>query len=624
MNSGRRTSRYEYKYHVQSDASFVKKQKEKKVPVFENPIHLIQSLYKEYYNDKLINWNIHKVYEIANNQEKHYKKILIPKKNGKMREINEPEEELKKLQKVLASRFFKKFYSSKLFFCANGFIKGRSIKTNAQPHLGKKYLLKLDIKDFFPSIKEKMVYQRCFGDNLYSDSVKTLITKLVTLNEGLPQGAPTSPIVSNIVMSTFDMEIMKYCLKHDLAYTRYADDISISSKTFFDRNEVISFIKEKLLDINGMKLNLKKIVFVSNGQRKEICGVVVNEKLQTPKKYRDAIRQEMNFINKNGIQNHINYLFYEQKIEKQYSVEEYSRILLGKINHVLNIDKNNKQFIAYKSELEKNTGKKVHPDIDREEEIEYKKQLGFYIHCRDNYVLNIDTCSDSDKAIHLFSNGESFKYKQEDPNNDEQRYIAILSVLSKYHKNLKTGLKNMMESILYKESKTSKLYAYLMIMLSQTFKKEYRKQAYDYWLKVGMALNLSRAYLLASSEATSKEEKIKLIKKAADLKDGKAQFIYAHDFLQKYTDEYITFILASSENGYYPAHELAGDIYFDLNLNYFALNSYMKTFNLASDIENISDLTLLNILSTAERLNIKIEQEKEIKNELDYRGIFYQ
>lgn len=619
MSETRRISNYEKTHKVNTDFSYVKKQKQKKAPVFENPIHLIQSIYKEYYDDKLIEYHVHKVYEIANDTSKHYKKILIPKRNGKMREINEPDEDLKEIQRILASRFFNKFYNARKYFSANGFIKGKSIRSNAIPHLSHKYLLKLDIKDFFPSIKESLVFERCFGDDLYPESIKTLITKLVTLNSGLPQGAPTSPIISNIVMAPFDMEMMVFSSKHKYEYTRYADDISISTDVRFDKKEVINFVKEQLLKLCGMRLNKQKIVFVKDGQRKEICGVVVNKKLQVSKAYRDAIRQEMYFINKNGFQNHINYLFYEHKIKKMYSIEEYSRILLGKVNHVLNIDKDNRQFKAYKEQLEKNTGKKILPNIDRQQELLYKEKLQFYIKRHDDLVLNLDTCSKEDWAIALSSRGKRFRYRPDDFNNKEQMHIYFLGALSG-SKITKSSSKDLIPVILDNESKTSKAYAYLMIYISQTFEKEYRKTAYQYWLNVGMSLGLAKAYYLASLDTKDKDESKKLLKIAADLKDGEAQYKYALKFCKKDSEEYYSYILAAAENDYSDAYLLAGDYYNQLGLSYFAYNYYSKCFDRIKYIDDVDDELLIKYFESAKKIKDK-STVRELLNELHYRGI---
>ena len=621
MVKGRRVSKYEKDHGTKSFSDLAKKQKRNKVPVFENPIHLIQSIYKQYYDQELINFYVHNVYSIANDTSKHYKRTFIPKRNGKKREINEPDKDLKFIQKVLSTRFFNKFYNARRLSCAHGFIDGRSIRSNANSHLKHNFLLKLDIKDFFPSIKENLVFERCFGKDLYPESVKVLITKLVTLNGALPQGAPTSPIISNIVMSDFDMAMMKYANEHHLSYTRYADDIAISSNERFDHKEVISFVKTNLFEINHMKLNMKKIVFVGNGSKKEICGVLVNEKLQVSKEYRDSIRQEMYFINKNGIQDHINYLFYEKhKLDKLYSVTEYARILLGKINHVLNIDKNNKQFIAYKKQLEELTGKKIRPDISRQAELDLRDKLEFYLVRRKELVIDDDTCDDEEKAIKIANLKKSYYLK---PKSNDWYDISIAYLASLFrHEVIEDKLSKDLDVLLEPQLKDSRCYAYLMILCSKIMDA---KEAFlDYWVKVGMSIDLSRAYYIAYQKESNPAKKLELIKKAADLRDPEAQYVYYKKHAHG-EEEKATYLLASAANGFKDAYVEAADYLFEKGLEYFALDFYRRAYDsdLYEYMEDVPDTVLVRLYSLSKKLKQKLPptSEKYIESEIKYRNL---
>lgn len=621
MEKKRRISRYERKHEVASDLELAKRQRRLKKPVIENSVHLIQHIYRQYYDQELINFYISLVYGIANDTSKHYKKHLIPKRNGKMREINEPDESLKFIQKVLANRFFNKFYDARKFRCANGFVEGRSIKSNALPHVKHDYLLKLDIKDFFPSIKENLVFDRCFGDALYPESVKTLITKLVCLNGSLPQGAPTSPIVSNIVMSSFDSAIVEFCSENNLSYTRYADDLAVSSNKLFDHKKVIQFVKNKLFELNHMSLNMKKIVFAHNGQRKEICGVVVNEKAQVSKAYRDAIRQEMHFINKKGFQDHVNYLYYNKKIDRQYSLKEYAQILLGKVNFVLHIDKDNKEFIAYRKQLEEWTGKKLAPNLDSELEADIRSKLRFYLTRRNELVIDEDLATDYEKIIKHLNNSSEYWYRCKDKEDMTDLCYFLLSYISR-NPGAKKHTFEKIEDFLYENinCKNCLPFAYLMILFFEMGKDDNSKTLYSYWVSVGASLGLGRAYLIKSKLEPEKEKMY--LEKAALLKDPKAQYQFAHTFPEG-SEERKTFILASADNDYVKAYVKAAEIYEEYGLDFFAVNLYKKFYDSFEYIEDIEDNVLLKLIELSKKSGYKLNSydRKFITQELIYRGL---
>jgi len=171
-----------------------------------------------------------------------YKTFQIPKRSGGMREICAPESILKDMQEEILKTFTKtlKFLPHN---AAHGFTKKRNCKTSLDVHRQNKsrWFLKLDIKDFFPNTTEeilckaiKTVYPFC----LLTDEGINMLIKICTLDGATPQGAPTSPMLTNMVMVAKDIAITRYCREHNMVYTRYADDILISSKVDFDWKEV--------------------------------------------------------------------------------------------------------------------------------------------------------------------------------------------------------------------------------------------------------------------------------------------------------------------------------------------------------------------------------------------------
>lgn len=284
------------------------------------------------------------IYYVSNNISKHYKKSVIPKKNGKMRTLYIPDEKLKYMQRVILSEFLSEYRISK---SATAYHKGSTLISNAQPHLNKKYILKLDIKDFFGNITFGRVYKMFL--NHFPVKYAKLFTELCCMNDMLVQGAPTSPYISNIIMLGFDKEIERYCFNNDISYTRYCDDITLSSNN--PLNSAYYKIRKELQK-NGFELNKRKTHFVKYTHQQNVTGIVVNEKIQVPIEYRRKLRQELYYLHKFGANNVILRNNYTDYIDNRNTLDEkYINSLLGKINYVLQIDPTNKEFIREKEKL---------------------------------------------------------------------------------------------------------------------------------------------------------------------------------------------------------------------------------------------------------------------------------
>ena len=166
-----------------------------------------------------------------------------------------------------------------------------------------------------------------------------MLTNLCTYEGHIPQGAPTSAYISNLVMRDFDEEIGYWCEKLNIDYTRYSDNMTFSGE--FEPSTIIKLVRQKLKS-KGLELNNEKICVISNSNRQSVTGIVVNNRLNVSSSYRKKIRQEIYFIKKYGLKSHIN------RICSDLNEKEYILSLFGRILFVLQIDKGNKEFLKYK------------------------------------------------------------------------------------------------------------------------------------------------------------------------------------------------------------------------------------------------------------------------------------
>lgn len=210
-----------------------------------------------------------------------YRTYSIRKKNGKLRTITAPNPILKQCQREIMDHLNKVPLSNS----AHGFIEGRSIVTNAVNHINKKYVLNIDLKDFFPSVTRDRV--ECLFQEL---DMPSECVDLVLLNDVLPQGSPCSPVISNLICRDMDKDMEEYANTLNLSYTRYADDMTFSGDNI--NRDVINHIysivrKHKLI------VNKEKTVVLGRHKRQLVTGLVVNEKVSIPKETRKRVRAMM-------------------------------------------------------------------------------------------------------------------------------------------------------------------------------------------------------------------------------------------------------------------------------------------------------------------------------------------
>jgi retron-type reverse transcriptase len=174
---------------------------------------------------------------------------------------------------------------------ATGFERGKSIVTNAAPHVGQQVVIKMDIVDFFPSIRSRRIdaYFRRVG---WSAQAAALLTRLCTHEDGLPQGAPTSPRLSNLTHFRFDAWVADHVRRRKGVYTRYADDITISFPKDYPRRVrgTIQFVRRVAKQF-GLRIHTRgKLRILRRHQQQRVTGLVVNAKVQLPRSQRRLLR----------------------------------------------------------------------------------------------------------------------------------------------------------------------------------------------------------------------------------------------------------------------------------------------------------------------------------------------
>lgn len=268
----------------------------------------------------------------------NYHTIVIHHGRGhKNRILNVPNAFLKLVQRRLLDNFL---YQLKVSEYSTAYCKGNSLLHNAAPHVGKDCVLKLDISHFFDSIDDDKVFfvMKRLG---LSITATVLFTHLCTYKGKLPQGAPTSPYIANLVMKQFDENLGSWCGEHNITYTRYCDDMTFSgNKTDIYNANVISKVRRMLYRM-GFTLNDRKTVFIGSSQQQRVTGVVVNKKPTLSRSQKRTLRQEVYYCQKYGAADSINHMGLD------LSTNKYLHTLLGRISFALQIDPDNSDMKGY-------------------------------------------------------------------------------------------------------------------------------------------------------------------------------------------------------------------------------------------------------------------------------------
>ncbi len=268
------------------------------------------------------------LFAIVNGTGSFYRSFEIKKKSGGMREIRAPYPSLKAIQCWIYEYVLKKQY---VHGCAHGFRQRKSIVTNAKAHIENKCLLKLDLKDFFPSIKINKVVQ-VFKNIGYTQTVSWILAKLCCLDDELPQGAPTSPVLSNIIAKMMDKRLYRLAKSYGYKYSRYADDISFSG----DEIPVvfIKYVTDIITDC-GFAINPKKVRLYKEHDNKILTGVALkNGVIKLPREKRRSYEQEIYYAIKYGV---------STRVKGEYKhFSTYILSLIGKANFWLMLEPDNR------------------------------------------------------------------------------------------------------------------------------------------------------------------------------------------------------------------------------------------------------------------------------------------
>lgn len=244
-----------------------------------------------------------------------YRRFKIPKRTGGERLISAPRKRLKAAQRWILETLLTKLTPSQH---AHGFCAGRSIVSNAKPHVGASVVVNVDLKDFFPTVSYRRV-KGLFRKLGYAEEVATLLGLLCTepdttqteldgvtyyVAQGtrhLPQGAPTSPAITNLLCHRLDQRLSGFARKHQLAYTRYADDLTISAPAGAEPNVgAILAVLKKVAESEGFVVHPNKVSVKRRGRRQEVTGVIVNERLGVDRRTLRRFRAFLYQLEKDG------------------------------------------------------------------------------------------------------------------------------------------------------------------------------------------------------------------------------------------------------------------------------------------------------------------------------------
>ena len=243
------------------------------------------------------------------NKRKAYSTFKLPKKRGGFRLINAPSKDMKLVQRWILDNILYKLNAGEY---AHGFIPNKSIATNASVHIGQELVLGIDLKDFFPSITLKRVIG-LFRSIGYGEEISNAMGELCTFNWRLPQGSPTSPMISNLIAWNMDIKLSQFCEKRNLKYSRYADDITISGGKDLPKYKTLIYRK---IEEEGFSINWDKVRLHGRGSSQRVTGLVVNDKVTLGRKKKKELRAIVHNIVKNGpeIENRENNPFFKEQI----------------------------------------------------------------------------------------------------------------------------------------------------------------------------------------------------------------------------------------------------------------------------------------------------------------------
>ncbi|GAB6122510.1 retron St85 family RNA-directed DNA polymerase [Dysgonomonas termitidis] len=266
---------------------------------------------------------------ILRDTSEHYSHFKLSKRSGGYRTISAPNATLLNLQKIIYKRIL---LSVNVHPASMGFRQNISVTHNAKAHLGNEQILKADIVDFFGSIKKYRII-KAFEKIGYPVNISQVLAELCTLEGKLPQGAVTSPALSNIIAYDMDVKLASVAQENNLTYTRYADDLTFSGEDIsfeLTLSEIDRIIREE-----KFILQRKKTRFLTEKKRKIVTGISVSsgEKLMIPKAKKREIRKNVHYILTRGLVEHQRFV--------GSTDPSYMKRLMGYLNFWLMVEPDN-------------------------------------------------------------------------------------------------------------------------------------------------------------------------------------------------------------------------------------------------------------------------------------------
>jgi len=243
-------------------------------------------------------------------ESERYREFRIAKRRGGERVIFAPRPELKRLQRTLAERLSEIYRPRNV---VHGFTAGRSIVSNANYHIGRRWVLNVDLKDFFPSIHFGRVRGLFMSPAIGAgDQASIVLAQVCCHKKHLPPGAPTSPILANMICAKLDRQLVDLAKRHHCQYTRYADDITFSKKRgAFPRemayvgtsgSAVVGDELRAVIEANTFAVHPDKVRLFGNTYRQSVTGLTVNEKVNVPRRFVRQLRAMIHAWEKFGLE----------------------------------------------------------------------------------------------------------------------------------------------------------------------------------------------------------------------------------------------------------------------------------------------------------------------------------
>ncbi len=273
---------------VQKHGEYVTKLLSKSLPVIFDWHHLSQ----------LLGVSIDFTVSIVNSNCSHYREFKIPKRNGGHRTIVAPRRALKLCQRWILDNILNRLSCHP---AAKGFVRKQSIKSHCAPHLGGDCFLKVDFKDFFPSISKSRVIA-LFRSMGYSNKVSLYLASFCCYGNSLPQGGVTSPAISNLMCRRLDSRLATFARSKGWIYSRYADDLVFSGSGI--GFSAVNFL-EYVVGEEGFSLNPEKTRIYRGDARPVITGLVIGDRaLAVPRNFKRDVAKQVHYVLRYGVLSH--------------------------------------------------------------------------------------------------------------------------------------------------------------------------------------------------------------------------------------------------------------------------------------------------------------------------------